>query len=156
MLNHLEVLVGLNLCDMHAVTNDLIDKRTTLFVSACKASIDKYEVFVKKLSNRLIVMDSITTQYESIIAKIDRELQKGGTVTVFCETGRQRSATVIVAYLIQFVGVSFETAVMCLSSKDPTGNIFLDGCVYSKMLRNLENRLNEKKVTDGLTTYSRS
>jgi hypothetical protein len=134
-----EIVCGLWLGDMHAVTNDFIEKRTTLFISVCKAPMSQYDIFIRRIANRLIVVDSFSSEFDKICGAIDRELRKGGIVTIFCETKRQRSPSLILAYLMIYAGLSYDTAFDALLTKD--NQVFPDPCIYKELLKRYEKKL---------------
>lgn len=144
-----EILYGLSFGDMHAVIDDAVEKRTTLFVSVCKAPIDMYDIFIRRISNRLIVVSSFSREYDKVCHTIERELRQGGQVTVFCETGKQRSPSLIVAYLIIYGGLSYRRAIDSLTSKDDRA--FPEPCIYGKLLMDLAQT---QQVTDDIPLFS--
>ncbi|RYE18504.1 MAG: hypothetical protein EOP45_14040 [Sphingobacteriaceae bacterium] len=131
-----EIVCGLWLADMHAVTNGFLQDQTTLFISVCKAPVVQYDIFIRRIANRLLVVDSFTSEFDKICGAIDRELRKGGIVTVFCETKRQRSPSLLLAYLMIKAGLTYETAFQCLCSKD--NEVFPDPCIYKTLLKKYE------------------
>lgn len=139
-----EILCGLWLGDLHAVTNGFLEDKTTLFVSVCKAPVEQYDIFIRRIANRLLVIDRFSSEFDKICGAIDRELRKGGIVTVFCETKRQRSPSLILAYLMGNCGLTYEMAFQCLISKD--SQVFPDPCIYKDILKRFEKNLDNSQT----------
>ena len=131
-----EIICDLWLCDVNAVTHDEVKKRTDLFVSVCKADVSQYNIFIRDISDRLLVMEKLSTEYDKFLRVIDAKLKRGRCVTIFCETGHQRSASLIAAYLVVYARMSAESSIRCIRSK--SSDAFASGCVYAGLLKDLE------------------
>lgn len=60
---------------------------------------------------------AMNNHIDNAIEFINATLQQGITVVVHCRAGRQRSATVIAAYLIRYHGYSLENVIEFMKSK---------------------------------------
>lgn len=132
-----EILSGLWLCDLNAVTHDLVKRRTDLFVSVCKTDISQYKIFTRDICDKMVVLQRVSLEHGKILPLIDQYVRKSKTVTVFCETGHQRSASLVAMYLILFAKLSAEASIRCIRSK--SAEAFDSGCIYSTLLKQLEN-----------------
>lgn len=131
-----EILCGLWLADLNATTHDAVKQRTQVFVSVCKSDLRKYDIFVRDIEKKLLIVQSFSADFCKVIYAIDEHLRAGESVTVFCETGHQRSAAMVAAYLIAFAGMSATNAIACIRSKSE--NAFVGGSVYSSLLSTFE------------------
>lgn len=146
MIEATEIVCGLWLCNLHAITDETVQKRSTMFISVCQAPVEKYSIFIRDIRNRLVIVDSVSAQFDKIIHTIDRELRRGGIITVFCETTQQRSPSIVIAYLMKYAGLPFEKAMRCLISKN--ARVFPDDhkCIYANLMKEFE------KTVDTTTT----
>lgn len=131
-----EIICDLWLCDVNAVTHDEVKKRTELFVSVCKTDLSHYDIFIRDISDKLVVMERLSTEYDKFLRVMDKCIKRGKCVTVFCETGHQRSASLVAAYLVVFARMSAESSIRCIRSK--SADAFGSGCVYAGLLKDLE------------------
>lgn len=132
-----EILPGLYLCDLYAATNENLLRKVDTLVSVCKSDLSKYDVFMRNVQQDLRVVRSFTSEFADHVKLIEKDLRALKSVAVFCETGCQRSASLIAAYLMVFGDMSYDTAVTCIRSKSydslPTHS------VYKSLLLTLEN-----------------
>ena len=131
-----EIVPGLFVCDLHAVSNKVFSGGIDVFVSACKCDASKYDIFLRELDGELICLKSVTNEIRRVGPYVDKELRQGRKIAIFCETGLQRSPSLALAYLISCGGLPFESALTCLRSKHPTA--FPEGCIYRQVLHELQ------------------
>lgn len=97
-----------------------------------------------KYGTRLAVNDDLRPESIEIMRQsiplitryIDEHVSKGHNVLVHCAAGQQRSAAVIVAYLIKYKGMTLDQAINYVKSKKP--DAFLTGVNFIEALKNLE------------------
>lgn len=147
-LHATEIYNGLWLGDIHSA-NDLqfLNSKSIDYIVNCTATLTTAET---KRIFRIPVKDN---QEMSEIYKMYKLLDKStrliakllekGNVLVHCHAGRQRSATVIVAFLMRF-GISLKEAYKCVKSKRPT--VFTPLPNFDKALRQYENDLSYASV----------
>jgi protein tyrosine phosphatase len=88
-----------------------------------------------------IEIDNMYNYLETIIDFIHIQLLKGKKIFVHCFAGVQRSATVIVAYLLKYIRLSLDECSKCVSSKRPI--IFLPMCNFRPALDKLVKNINK-------------
>ena len=67
-----------------------------------------------------------------ITSHIHKELLKGSKIFIHCFAGVQRSASVVVAYLSRYTGLSLDESIKCVLSKRPI--IFQPMCNFRPSL----------------------
>ena len=75
---------------------------------------------------------TMTAELPRVVALIDRELRNGRDVIVHCLAGRQRSATVVCAYIIHRHGMTVDAAVAYLRGKKR--DVFFAGMNFRESL----------------------
>jgi hypothetical protein len=82
----------------------------------------------------------MTEELPRVVNCIDRELRRGNNVVVHCLAGRQRSATVVCAYLMLRHGMTVDAAVAYLKNKKR--DVFFTGMNFRESLEAFHARVN--------------
>ena len=88
-------------------------------------------------------IDNMYKCLDMITDFINIQLLKGKKILVHCFAGVQRSATVIVAYLVRYTGLSLNEAIKCVASKRPI--IFQPMCNFRPALDKFSDTYSIKK-----------
>jgi protein-tyrosine phosphatase len=83
-------------------------------------------------------IDKMTRSLPVLVDQIDNVITSGGDVLVHCAAGQQRSAAVVVAYLV-YRGMTREGAIEYVKSKKP--DAFLTGVNFDNSLKDFETRI---------------
>lgn len=83
---------------------------------------------------------TMTAELPRVVNCIDRELRAGNNVVVHCLAGRQRSATVVCAYMMFSHGMTVDAAVAYLKSKKR--DVFFVGMNFGESLDAFHSRVN--------------
>ena len=134
-----EIVNGLFLCDLHAITNKEFTAKIDVFLSVCKASPEEWNMFVGSIKDRLIVVESISRDYAKLLKTMDALLQKGKSIAIFCETGEQRASAMVAAYLIFHARLDVDTTVKIVHSKFK--HAFPNGCKFVSLLHVLRTEM---------------
>ena len=116
--NHIQVSIN---CTKDTIDNGVSKKNLTLLVSDSLQAEDIIKMYK--------LLDS-TCDY------IYKQLMSNYGIMVFCYAGKQRSATVIVAYLIKYGNMSLQEAIHAVKSKRPS--IFTPGINFQEALVKFE------------------
>jgi dual specificity MAP kinase phosphatase len=88
-----------------------------------------------------IEIENMYNCLETIIDYIHIQLLKGKKIFIHCFAGIQRSATVIVAYLLKYTKLSLDECSKCVASKRPI--IFQPMCNFRPALDKLVKNINK-------------
>jgi protein-tyrosine phosphatase len=87
-------------------------------------------------------LDNMYKCLDMITSYIHKELLKGKKIFVHCFGGVQRSATVIIAYLVRYTGLSLDECIKCVLSKRSI--IFQPMCNFRPSLDRFINDIKNK------------
>lgn len=139
ILRAAEIVNGLYLCDLHAITNKEFTAKIDVFLSVCKTSPEEWNMFVGSIQDRMIVVESISRDYAKLLRTMDACLQKGKSIAIFCETGEQRASAMVAAYLIFHAKLDVDTTVKIVHSKFK--HAFPTGCKFISLLHVLRTQM---------------
>lgn len=134
-----EIVNGLHLCDMHAITNREFNAKIDVFMSVCKAPPEEWNIFAGSIQGKLIVVESISRDYAKLLKTMDNCLQKGKAIAIFCETGEQRASAMVAAYLIFHAKLDVDTTIKLVHSKFKYA--FPSGCKFVSLLHVLRSQM---------------
>lgn len=137
-MNAVEIFPGLWLGDKHIIENiNFFKEKDITCIINCEDD--------KKLDNiyesewiRISFNQDIYGQILHIITYIHKLLNKNKSIIIYCQTGRQKSATIIAAYIIYYGKVSAKQAVEYIRSKKE--DCFLPKVNYYLILQKIENK----------------
>ena len=139
MIRAAEIVNGLFLCDMHAITSKEFNQKVDVFMSVCKAPQEDWNMFARTIQNKLIVVESISRDYAKLLKTMDNYLQRGKSIAIFCETGEQRASAMVAAYLIFHAKLDVDTTVRIVHSKFK--HAFPSGCKFISLLHVLRTQM---------------
>lgn len=139
MVRVAEIVNGLYLCDLHAITNKEWSSKVDVFMSVCKAPLEEWQIFTKTVQDKLIVVESISRDYAKLLKTMDDYLQRGKSIAIFCETGEQRASAMVAAYLIFHAKLDVDTTVKIVHSKFKYA--FPSGCKFISLLHVLRSQM---------------
>jgi len=119
-------------------TTFLKEKRINVIINATKNlpfvqdlnNIEKIRVpLIDEVGEKLIESNEKMEFYlDKIVEYIYKKLVLGRTVLVHCRKGRQRSPSLICAFLIKYSGMNLETVINLMKTKK--GDIFYPSCNF--------------------------
>jgi hypothetical protein len=130
-----EVIPNLWLSDLRSACSQQFSQAVACFISVCLSKPEQYDLFAEHIKDRLVVCHSLSRQVQELVGLIDTNLSSLQPVVVFCETARQRSPTLVAAYLILRGRMTYEEAVASVQSKSAIA--FDTPCVYERLLHEL-------------------
>ena len=150
-----EIVSGLFLCDLQAIASEAVNKKVDAYISVCKSSPDSYRIFLRHIApEKIHLVNSLSKEMLLTVNMLDRELRSGRSIAIFDETGHQRAASLIVAYLIRHGRMPYSSAIGAVMSKSTA--VFPQPRVYETVLRQLTKTSSTKTVSDHVSVAKKA